>query len=295
MQVLVDQFLDFLTLERGLSPRTHEAYATDLRRFTGFLQRGGVAALNKVTRRHILDYLMWEKEQGLAAASLSRRLVAVRVFMRYLHQEGLLAENVAETMDSPKLWKLLPETLSPAEVDRLLEAPDISKPLGLRDRALLETLYGTGLRVSEVAGLSVGDLQFDSGYLRCLGKGRKERVVPLGGAAAAYLRRYLAEARPRWDRNGTNPRVFLSNRGSALSRKTIWQLIRRHARAAGLGKSISPHTLRHSFASHLLANQAPLRVIQEMLGHADIATTQIYTHVDGRRLQQVHRQFHPRA
>jgi integrase/recombinase XerD len=295
MQVLVDQFLDFVSLEKGLSPRTREAYANDLRQFIGFLQRSGIGAINRVTRRHILDYLMWEKERGLAPASLSRRLVAVRVFMRYLHQEGLLAENVSETMDSPKLWKLLPETLSPAEVDRLLAAPDIKKPLGLRDRALIETLYGAGLRVSEVAGLKVGDVQFESGYLRCLGKGRKERVVPLGGAAAAFLQRYLSESRPRWDRDGSNPHVFLSTRGRALSRKTIWQLIRRHARAAGLSKPISPHTLRHSFASHMLANQAPLRVIQEMLGHADIATTQIYTHVDSRRLQQVHQRYHPRA
>lgn len=295
MQVLVDQFLDFLSLEKGLSPNTRAAYSNDLRQFTEFLQRGGLTTLNKLARRHILDYLMWEKSRGRAASSLARRLVAIRVFLRYLQQEGLLSTDVSETMDSPKLWKLLPDTLSPSEVERLLAAPDLTKPLGLRDRALLETLYGAGLRVSEACGLALSDLQFDAGYLRCVGKGRKERIVPLGGAAALFLRRYLAEARPRWARAGTEPHVFLSNRGRPLSRKTIWQLIRRHATAAGIGKAISPHTLRHSFASHLLANDAPLRVIQEMLGHADIATTQIYTHVDGPRLQQVHRRFHPRA
>ncbi len=295
MQVLLDQFLDYLTLERGLSPNTRSAYAADLAGFIRFLQRGGLQTMNQLGRKLVLDYLMKEKDRGLSAASLSRRLVAIRVFLRYLQQEGLLAANVTETMDSPKLWKLLPSTLSPAEVERLLEAPRLDRPKGLRDRALLETLYGTGLRVSELAGLRVQDLQFDAGYLRCMGKGRKERVVPLGGAASAYLRRYLDEARPALERHGASDSVFLSNRGRAISRKTVWQMIRAATRAAGIAKRVSPHTLRHSFASHLLANQAPLRVIQEMLGHADIGTTQIYTHIDSQRLQQVHRRFHPRA
>lgn len=295
MQVLLDQFLDYITLEKGLSPNTRSAYASDLAHFIPFIQRAGVSTLNKLTRRQLLDYLMWEKERGLNASSLSRRLVAIRVFLRYLQQEGLLAGNVTETMDSPKIWKLLPSTLAPAEVERLLEAPKIDKPIGLRNRALLETLYGAGLRVSELASLKIEDIQFDAGYLRCFGKGSKERVVPLGGAAAAYLKKYIEEARPQFDRATQSPYVFLSNRARPLSRKTIWQLIRRCAHDAGITKTVSPHTLRHSFASHLLANQAPLRVIQEMLGHADIATTQIYTHIDAPRLQQVHRQFHPRA
>ncbi len=295
MQVLLDQFLDYITLEKGLTSNTRSAYASDLVRFLAFIQRAGVTLLNKLTRRHILDYLMWEKEQGLAAPSLSRRLVAIRVFLRYLQQEGMLSANVTETMDSPKLWKLLPATLTTAEVERLLQTPRLDKPLGLRNRALLETLYGTGLRVSELASLKLEDIQFDAGYLRCLGKGRKERVVPLGGAAATYLEKYLNEARAQLDRANQSEFVFLSTRGQALSRKTIWQLIRRCTREAGITKNVSPHTLRHSFASHLLANNAPLRVIQEMLGHADIATTQIYTHVDAPRLQQIHRQYHPRA
>lgn len=295
MQVLLDQFLDYITLEKGLSLNTRSAYSSDLTRFLSFIQRAGVSTLNKLTRRHLLDYLMWEKEQGLNATSLSRRLVAIRVFLRYLHQEGLLAGNVTETMDSPKIWKLLPATLTPSEVERLLEAPKLNKPIGMRNRALLETLYGTGLRVSELAALKLEDLQFDAGYLRCFGKGSKERVVPLGGAAATYLKKYIEETRPQFDPSTKSPYVFLSNRGQALSRKTIWQLIRRCTHDAGIAKAVSPHTLRHSFASHLLANHAPLRVIQEMLGHADIATTQIYTHIDAPRLQQVHRQFHPRA
>lgn len=295
MKVLLDQFLDYLSLERGLSPHTRAAYGNDLSRFLLFLQRKAVTSINGVTRRHVLDYLMWEKDAGLGANSISRRLVAIRVFLRYLQQEGLLTGNVTETMDSPRLWKLLPSTLTPGEVERLLETPRLDRGYGLRDRAVLETLYGTGLRVSELAGLRVEDLHFDASYLRCLGKGGKERVVPLGGQAAAFLRRYIEDLRPRLLRGGTSAHVFLSNRGSALSRKTIWQMIRRVARDAGITKKVSPHTLRHSFASHLLSNNAPLRVIQEMLGHADIATTQIYTHVDASRLHDVHRQFHPRA
>jgi integrase/recombinase XerD len=295
MQVLLDQFLDYLTLEKGLSPNTREAYAHDLRRFTDFIQRAGITSLGKLSRRHVLDYLMSEKDAGLSAPSLSRRLVAIRVFLRYLQHEGLLADNVTESMDSPKLWKLLPDTLTTADVERLLNAPRLDRPAGARDRAILETLYGTGLRVSELASLKLEDLQFDAGYLRCYGKGRKERVVPLGGAAATYLRRYLDEARPHFDKAGRQHAVFLSNRGTPLNRRTIWQMIRRCAREAGIAKTVSPHTLRHSFASHLLANNAPLRVIQEMLGHADIATTQIYTHVDGQRLQHIHQTYHPRA
>ena len=295
MKVLLDQFLDYLSLERGLSPHTRSAYGNDLARFLLFLQRKGVTSINAVTRRHVLDYLLWEKDEGLGANSISRRLVAIRVFLRYLQQEGLLTSNVTETMDSPRLWKLLPATLTTAEVERLLDAPRQDRGFGLRDRAILETLYGTGLRVSELAGLREEDLHFDASYLRCLGKGGKERVVPLGGQAATFLRRYLADLRPRLLRGETCTAVFLSNRGTALSRKTIWQMIRRCARTAGITKKVSPHTLRHSFASHLLSNNAPLRVIQEMLGHADIATTQIYTHVDAARLHEVHRQFHPRA
>jgi len=295
MQVLLDQFLDYISLAKGLSPHTRSAYRNDLSRLLLFLQRKGISSINALTRRHLLDYLMWEKDQGLGANSLSRRLVAIRVFLRYLQQEGLLTQNVTETMDSPRLWKLLPATLSPKEVEELLEAPRLDRGFGLRDRAMLETLYGTGLRVSELANLNVSDLHFDSGYLRCLGKGSKERVVPLGGAASAYLKRYLDEQRPALLKHGNAPQVFLSNRGTALSRKTIWVMLRRYARARGITKKVSPHTLRHSFASHLLANEAPLRVIQEMLGHADIATTQIYTHVDANRLKSVHHQFHPRA
>lgn len=295
MQVLVDQFLDYISLERGLSPHTRSAYASDLTRWLAFLQRKGVHTANAVSRKHILDYLLWEKDEGLGATSLARRLVAIRVFLRYLQQEGLLGSNVTESMDSPRLWRLLPETLSPSEVERLLESPDLKRKLGLRDRAMLETLYGTGLRVSELCNLALDHLHFDAGYLRCRGKGNKERVVPLGGQAALFIKRYMSELRPKLVREPSVSCLFLNNRGRKLDRRSVWRMIRQQARAAGVARAVSPHTLRHSFASHLLARDAPLRVIQEMLGHADIATTQIYTHIDSSRMKAVHQKFHPRA
>lgn len=296
MRVMVDQFLDFVSLERGLSPRTREAYASDLHRFAAHVGRKGIDSVNALRRDHVLAFLMDEKNAGLSATTLARRLVAVRVFLRYLQNEGLLAHNVTDAMDSPKLWKKLPEVLSQREVSGLLDVPDTARRLGLRDRAILETLYGCGLRVSELTGLKLADLHFDGGYIRCIGKGNKERVVPLGRQAAEQVQRYLAEVRPTLlPKDSMEQGVFISQRGKPIDRRTVWSLIRKHAKGAALGRDVSPHTLRHSFASHLLAHDAPLRVIQEMLGHADIATTQIYTHVDQKRLKQVHRSFHPRA
>ncbi|MBU1692378.1 MAG: site-specific tyrosine recombinase XerD [Verrucomicrobia bacterium] len=296
MQALVDQFLDYLSLERGLSENTRLAYGADLKAFLDYLQQCRISSVNDVRRPMVLDFLMDQKDRGLQANSIARRMVAVKVFFRYLQQEGLLRQNITESMETPRLWKILPDTLSVKEVERLLEAARKRGRHRLRDGAILETLYGTGLRISELAKLTLDDLHFDAGYLRCLGKGRKERVVPLGGAAAVALRAYLAEQRP-WlaRRDATERGLFLTTRGRPFSRKTLWRLIRNAARSAGLQKPVTPQTLRHSFASHLLANGAPLRVIQEMLGHSDIATTQIYTHVDSSRLKHIHSRFHPRA
>lgn len=302
MNPLVDQFLDYVGLERGLSLNTRAAYAADLRSFTDYLNGLGRSAINQVTRRDILNYLMKERERGLASNSASRRLVAIKVFFAYLHRERLLARNVAAAMDSPKLWRMLPGVLSLREVERLLDAPvpaDDAPPraqaVGRRDKAILETFYGAGLRVSELADLTLDDVHTHDGYLRCIGKGDKARVVPLGKTAARCLDSYLGDARPQFLRERTSPHLFLTYRGRKFSRKGLWKLIKSYARKAAIDKNVSPHTLRHSFASHLLANGAPLRVIQEMLGHADIATTQIYTHVDEGRLKAVHQQFHPRA
>lgn len=295
MQALIDQFLDYISLERGLSPNTRAAYAADLRKLVRFLEVRKIAALNALTRKQLLEFLLDEKGSGLSANSLSRLFVAIKVWLRYLQQESLLAQNVAESMDSPKLWKVLPETLSVKEVDRLLAAPEGEKPLARRDRALLEIFYATGLRVSELCRLTLDDLHFDAGYLRCVGKGQKERVVPFSAKSGKILSEYLQRVRPGLGAEPANRTVFLTRRGKAFDRRGIWKLVKRYARQAGIAKAISPHTLRHSFASHLLQNGAPLRVIQEMLGHADITTTQIYTHVDASRLKSIHEKFHPRA
>jgi integrase/recombinase XerD len=242
-----------------------------------------------------LEFLQAEKDRGLSVNSISRRLVAVKVFFRYLQQEGMLDRNVTEAMDSPRLWRILPGLLSTRDIERLLSLPFGEERQSLRDGALLELMYATGMRVSEVAELKLEDVHFESGYVRCFGKGSKMRVVPFGEKARERLQRYLAQGRPRFCREGTPRHVFLTYRGRPFTRKGIWKLVKDYAGRAGVSRPVSPHTLRHSFASHLLANGAPLRVIQEMLGHADIATTQVYTHVDQGRLRSVHARYHPRA
>lgn len=295
MRYLVDQFTDYIALEKGLSANTRLAYQSDLTKFVQFLERRKISAISSVKRDDVLDFLLFEKEHGLGVNSISRLFVAVKVFFKFLRQEGVLAANVTEVMDSPKLWKALPATLTVREVDNLLAAPEGDQPVRVRDRAMLELLYATGLRVSELCNLTYDNIYFDAGYLRCTGKGDKERVVPFSSKASAALKSYLAGARGTFTRDPANRTVFLSRRGGKICRKTVWKIIRQYARKAGIQKKVSPHTLRHSFATHLLANDAPLRVIQEMLGHADISTTQIYTHVDQTRLKSVHERFHPRS
>ncbi|MEI8351285.1 MAG: site-specific tyrosine recombinase XerD [bacterium] len=295
MIALVEQFLDYVSFEQGLSPKTREAYGMDLAGFSRYAQAAGIQSPREVTRKLLLGYLEHERDRGQAMNSISRRLVAIKVFFRYLMREGLLEKDVMAVMESPRLWKVLPGTLSIKEVDALLNAQAGDEPLTVRDRAMLELLYASGLRVSEMTGLTLEELHLDSGYLRCTGKGNKMRVVPVGAKARGAVGRYLAEVRPALAKNPAVRQVFLTRRGTALSRKTIWAQITLLAKRAGITQKVSPHTLRHSFATHLLANGAPLRMIQEMLGHADIATTQVYTHVDPNRLKSVHQQFHPRA
>jgi integrase/recombinase XerD len=294
VQALIDQFLDYITLERGLSKNTREAYSSDLKQFVSFLERSGVSSINNVTRRHILNFLINEKKGGLKESSLARMFVTIRVFFRFLVQEKLALANPSEAMDSPKLWKILPSMLSEDEVNLLLKAPEGDKPLAVRDRALLELLYATGLRVSEVCSLRLDDLHFEAGYLICFGKGRKERIVPFSENTQKILKNYIEMARPLLVKNQMDQTLFLARTGKKMSRKTVWKNIKKYAKNCGLIKKISPHTLRHSFASHLLAHGAPLRAIQEMLGHSDIATTQIYTHTDQSRLINIHRKYHPR-
>jgi integrase/recombinase XerD len=295
VQHLVDAFLDYLTVERGLAENTRVAYRTDLTQFIEFIQRRGIGQMNRVQRQHITDFLMDRRKHDVSARSLARQLSALRMFCRFLIREKLLADDPTQSVDSPRLWRTIPNALTYDEVDRLLAAPPTRTQLGLRDKAMLEFMYATGLRVSEVAKITLSDVNFDAGFLRIVGKGSKERIVPVGRQAAACIRRYLEKARPSFARRGQRGEIFLSTRGGPLNRKTIWHHIKKYARAAGITKHIMPHTLRHSFATHLLENGGDLRVIQEMLGHADISTTQIYTHIDQRRLKDTHYRFHPRS
>ena len=295
MENLLAQFTGYIALERGLADNTVQAYLSDLRDFAAFMRKSGRNAPGCVERGDILDFLEQLQKSGLAVASIARRLVAIKVFFRYLLQERLITHDVTDVMEGPRLWRILPEMLSVTEVERLLRAYRGKAVLEQRNRAILETFYASGLRVSELAGLRLGNLKFDRGVIRVLGKGNRERIVPIGRPAQRVLQNYLATVRPVLDKTHSATYVFLSIRGRALRRDRIWRIVKEAARRADIGKNIYPHMLRHSFASHLLAGGADLRVIQEMLGHADIATTQVYTHVARDRLTQVHRQFHPRA
>lgn len=295
MHGLLHNFTDDLLLERGLSANTVSAYSSDLLFFLAFLENFGIADIAQVKRDHILDFLEEEKSSGRAISTIARRLVAIRIFFRWLANEKAIASDITEVMDSPRFWKLLPEFLSLTEVESLLGAFKGRSPLELRNRALLELLYASGLRVSELTDLRLDGVDFQQGVLRVIGKGRKERAVPFGKSAARSLSRYLENGRPVLDPSGRAVQFFLSKSGVALTRARVWVLVKEAALRAGIGKNLYPHLLRHSFATHLLSNGADLRVIQEMLGHADIATTQIYTHTDAVRLRKTHQNFHPRA
>jgi integrase/recombinase XerD len=286
--------LDYLRTECHLAANTVAAYRRDL---TRFLQWVGGRSAAKLLVRDLSDYTGWLKTQKLAPVSVARNLVAVKLFFRYLQLEGVVRDNPVELLGSQKTWQRVPEVLSAAIVERLLAAPQPFDTYYRRDRALLELLYATGCRASEVSHLKLADLHLDERYCLAHGKGSKDRLTPLGGAAISAIREYLAHERPKLVRpNGSPPPwLLLSRGGKRLRREAIWELVKRYVRRVGANPDVSPHTLRHSFATHLLAGGADLRQVQELLGHASIATTQIYTHVDQSRLKRVHRQFHPRA
>ena len=290
----IKSFLDFVSIEKGLSKNTLLSYARDLRHYARFLKKGKRADLGSVDRAEITNFLLEERDRGLSARSVSRALVAVRMLHRFLTQEGRLKEDVAEAMEAPKLWKTLPEALSVAEVEVLLKSPNTRKPQGMRDQACLELMYAAGLRVSEAASLQLNHLNFNEGILRVTGKGDKQRLVPVGRAARQSLKRYLDGARKEWVQGRSEEALFVTRLGRKMSRQAIWVLLRKYAKTSGLRKKVYPHILRHSFATHLLENGADLRVVQELLGHADIFTTQIYTHMDKSRLKGIHQKFHPR-
>lgn len=293
----VGGFLYYLMAECGVSPHTLAAYRCDLMKFLRWRQDEAQGPIGELGIAGLSKYVDYLGRRELAPSSVARHLASLSTFFRYLVMEGQVTENLASLLGSPALWDRLPMVLSPAQVSQLIESPRTDTRLGRRDRAALETLYATGCRASEVAGLKPGDLDLERGTVRCIGKGDKQRLVPLGARARAAIKDYLQLDRLALQSHGGGgvPEMFLTSRGKVLSRVALWRIVKKHARAAGLPDSISPHTLRHSFATHLLAGGADLRAVQEMLGHASIATTQIYTRVEMSRLLEVHHLFHPRG
>ncbi|OLC54188.1 MAG: site-specific tyrosine recombinase XerD [Acidobacteria bacterium 13_1_40CM_4_69_4] len=291
---LIEDFLHYLTVERGLAKNSVLAYGRDLAKFGRYLTVKGRTP-RQIRQGEVNEFARRLSGQGLSAKSIARALNAVRMFYRYLVMEKFVSEDPTTQIRSPRTLKKLPRYLTLEEVDHLLAAPDPGSALGLRDVAMVELLYATGLRVSELVSLRIRDLNLEAGYLRCVGKGNKERVVPLGRQAAQRIRAYLGGARPGILRGASHPALFLNNRGGPMSRQGFWKILKKHGRAVGLRGKLSPHVLRHSFATHLLERGADLRSVQLMLGHADISTTQIYTHINRERLRAIYRDFHPRA
>ena len=295
LDLAIQQFLDHVRVERELTPATVEAYGRDLARFAHFAAGRSVAAADAVRSIDILDFLVHLTEKKLSARSQARRLIALRQLFKFLKAEKIAPGDPTEDVDLPRFGRKLPDYLTVDEIDQLMATPDRRTPRGLRDAAMLEVLYATGLRVSELVKLRLRDVNFDAGYLMTLGKGRKERLVPVGEAALASVRAYVEEARAASLRGRALDTLFLTHHGRAMTRQGFWKLLGRYAVAAGIRKRISPHKLRHSFATHLVERGADLRAVQAMLGHADIGTTEIYTHVSRGHLRSVYDRLHPRA
>jgi integrase/recombinase XerD len=292
---LLERFQEYLALEDGASPRTLEAYGRDLDRMTVWCTGRGVASPAALTPALLRDFVYHLKDIGLSPASIRRSVSATRTYFKFMIGEGQMQSDPSERLETPRKWRTLPEVLTVDEVGKVLGAVSLDEPLVFRDRAMLELAYGAGLRVSEWIDLGVQDLMLEDAVVRVFGKGSKERLVPIGRVAIGAVGMYLRELRPRLERGEGKGRLFLNARGKPLSRMGAWKILRKYVQLAGIEKHVSPHTLRHSFATHLLEGGADLRAVQEMLGHADISTTQIYTHVDREYLRSVHKQFHPRG
>jgi integrase/recombinase XerD len=291
---IVKAFLDYLNIEAGLSENTILGYGRDLRDFADFCLSKGVKKPDGIRTEMLFGYAKSLARQDKAEASINRSVVAIKMFMRFCKMMGHIEDDLTVFLESPKLWQKLPIVCNKEQVARLLNAPDAKEPYYFRDRALLELLYATGTRASEVAGLRTGDVNLKIGYARCLGKGKKERVIPLNRAAIDAVKEYIEQLRIKLVKPASGDFLLLSRTGRALSRIEIWRIVKKYARLAGLPKQMTTHTLRHCFATHLLSGGADLRSLQEMLGHVDIATTQIYTHVDQERLRNIHKKYHPR-
>ncbi|MDK2930543.1 MAG: integrase/recombinase XerD [Bacillota bacterium] len=293
--VLLDEFLAYLAVERGLAQNSLESYARDLNQFAKFVEESEGSSLDDVTQDTIIAYLAHLRRQGKATSSICRQLAAIRGLYRFLDREGKIQHDPTVNLGSPKQERRLPGVLNLEEVGRLLEMPGTHTPAGVRDRAMLEVLYATGMRVSELVSLDIGDLNVEMGYVRCLGKGSKERIIPVGRVASGWVEAYLRSARPRLVRSRAERALFVNARGRRMTRQGFWKIIKAYAAKAGIQKHVTPHTLRHCFATHLLENGADLRSVQEMLGHVDIATTQVYTHLARGKLKEIYDAAHPRA
>ncbi|PLX40396.1 MAG: site-specific tyrosine recombinase XerD [Deltaproteobacteria bacterium] len=292
---LIDYFLEHLIVERGLSPNTVDAYARDLRLFATYLAKEHRLSLKEAKQRDVMEFVRRQREGGLAARTVARRVSSLRTFYRTLMREGKVTSTPLEKLESLRQWRTLPKTLSYQEAQALVDVPNLGDPKGLRDKAILEILYGVGLRVSEVSDLRLGGIDLNVGFVRTMGKGSKERVVPIGGRARSAVSEYLERARPKLVGKKRNDYLFLNRFGGKLSRQSIWKVVKQSCRRAGVSPDTSPHTLRHSFATHLLEGGADLRSLQMMLGHADLSTTQIYTHVSTDHLRKMVKKHHPRG
>ncbi|MBF0485760.1 MAG: site-specific tyrosine recombinase XerD [Candidatus Omnitrophica bacterium] len=296
MKTLITEFLNYLSVERGLAKNTLMAYESDLLAYTEYLEsKHGIKSPDGITREKITAYMHAQKKGNLTATSICRSLAAIRMFHRFLVRENFSKEDPTDLVETPKTWKRVPDVLSQAEIDAMIKATLGRDWQSVRDRAILELFYASGLRVTELVDLLVGSVNLEMGFVRCIGKGSKERIIPVGGKAKEAVLHYLETARIKILKGRKAEALFLSRLGKKMTRQSVWKTIKFYARKANIKKTIKPHTLRHTFATHLLEHGADLRSVQEMLGHSDISTTQIYTHVDKERLRTIHKQFHPRG
>jgi len=294
MEVYIEAFTDYLKVEKGLASNSIYSYEEDLKKYADYLKENGIGDPKEITRKNITDFLFILRK-NISVRSIARILSTIKNFHRFLLREKITLTDPSDLIETPKIDKKIPQFLTFAEVAKILKAPNLKKSQGIRDRAILEIMYASGVRVSELVKLKIGDVNLDVGFMKCKGKGSKERIVPLGKVAGQFLQKYLKEARTKLLGKKICVYLFLAQGGRNLSRQSVWKMIKKMVRKAGVKRQVSPHTLRHSFATHLLERGADLRSVQEMLGHASITTTQIYTHVNQMRLKKIHSEFHPRA
>jgi len=295
MKEFVDEFINYLSIERGLAANTLLAYRQDLNKYTAYIIDQGISATSQIKRDNVTNYMYNLKQKGLSTNSICRGLAAIKMFHRFLVRERLAKDDPTNLVETPKIWKRVPDVLTSSEVEAMIEASKGRKWQEIRDNAILELFYASGMRVSELVSIKMEDINSEIGYVRCIGKGRKERIIPIGKKSQATIKKYSESVRPKLAKKEFTSVLFLSRLGRKMSRQSIWKIIKHYAKKAKIKKEIKPHTLRHTFATHLLEHGADLRSVQEMLGHSDISTTQIYTHVDRERLKSIHKQFHPRS